>query len=322
MDIKKKYNHFSIESEFLKKNYFQKLFTTKKDATKRENVITQLPAMISKDTPLESVSGLIKESVMATYKTMKGIKTKLLPIFDTESKDLKTKSYENMLIKAGIFFGIDTDNVVYSERNTNFVRNLFVELVNDGRIYEDCSINYRSIKEQKTLGTDELQQKKMNVKQYNIRYFVDTKNISLIVPTLRPETIFADVALAVNPDDKRYKKLIKSKVIIPIINKTIPIIADESVDPMKGTGIIRVTPAHDEKSLMIAQKNGLKIDKFAIDKSGCFTKCAGDFCGKEAKEFVKNIVKNLDDIHNLESVTHQEVDVAFHRKTGEKARPL
>lgn len=322
MDIKKKYNHFSIESELLKKNYFQKLFTTKKDATKRENIIVQLPITISKDTSLASVSGLIKESVIATYQCMKGIKAKLLPIFDTENKDLKTETYENMLTKAGIFFGIDTDNIVYSERNTNFVRNLFVELVNEGRIYEDCSINYRSIEGQKTLGTDELQRKKMNIKQYNLRYFVDTKNISLIVPTLRPETIFADVALAVHPDDKRYKKIVKSKVIIPIINKTIPIIADESVDPMKGTGIMRITPAHDEKSLAIAQKHGLKIDKFAIDKSGCFTKCAGDFCGKEAKEFVKNIVKNLDDIHNLESTKHVEAETAIHRKTGEKARPL
>lgn len=160
------------------------------------------------------------------------------------------------------------------------------------------------------------------MKQYNLRYFVDTKNISLIIPTLHPETIFADVAIAVHPDDKRYKKLIKSKVIIPIINKTIPIIGEESVDITKNNGIMRITPTHDTKSLIIAQKHGLKIDKFAIDKNGCFTKCAGDFCGKEAKEFVKNIVKNLDDIHNLESVTHQEVDVAFHRKTGEKARPL
>jgi len=167
-----------------------------------------------------------------------------------------------------------------------------------------------------------LQYKKTQVKQYNLRYFVDTKNISLIVPTLWPETIFADVALAVHPDDKRYKKLIKNKVIIPIINKTIPIIADESVDPTKGTGIIRITPAHDKQSLMIAQKNGLKIDKFAIDKSGCFTKSAGDFCGKDASEFVKNIVKNLDDIHNLESTKHIEAEVAVHRKTGEKAWPL
>jgi valyl-tRNA synthetase len=162
----------------------------------------------------------------------------------------------------------------------------------------------------------------MQVKQYNLRYFVDTKNISLIVPTLCPETIFADVALAVHPDDKRYKKLLKNKVIIPIINKTIPIIADESVDPMKGTGIMRITPAHDKKSLMIAQKHNLKIDTFAIDKSGCFTKSAGDFCSKKASEFVKNIIKNLDDIHNLESTKYIETEVAVHKKTNEKARPL
>ena len=82
---------------------------------------------------------------------MKGVKAKLLPIFDTEEKNLKTENYENLLTKAGVFFGIDTDNIVYSERNTNFVRNLFVQLVQDGQIYEDCSINYRSIQEQKTL---------------------------------------------------------------------------------------------------------------------------------------------------------------------------
>lgn len=155
----------------------------------------------------------------------------------------------------------------------------------------------------------------MQVKQYNFRYFVDTKNISLIVPTIWPETIFADVALAVHPDDKRYKKLLKNKVIIPIINKTIPIIADEAVDPTKGTGIMRITPTHDKKSLMIAQKHGLQIDKFAIDKQGCFTKSAGDFYKKNANEFIKNIVKNLSDIHNLESTKKVDADVVFHKKT-------
>lgn len=321
-DIKKKYNHLSIESELLKKNYFQKLFTTKKDTTKRETVITQLPIIISKETSLESMSGLIREDVIATYQTMKWIKAKLLPIFDTEGKNLKTENYENLITKAGVFFGIDTDNIVYSERNTNFVRNLFVELVQEWRIYEDCSINYRSIEEQKTLGSDELQTKNMEVKQYNFRYFVDTKNISLIVPTIWPETIFADVALAIHPDDKRYKKLLKNKVIIPIINKTIPIIADESVDPTQGTWIMRITPTHDKKSLMIAQKHGLPIDRFAIDKDGCFTKSAGDFYKKNANEFIKNIVKNLADIHNLESTKKIDVDVVLHKKTGERARPL
>ncbi len=321
MDIKKKYNHFSIESELLKKNYFQKLFKTKKNA-KFESIITQLPITITKDTSLASLSGLIQEDILAKHQLMMGRKSRLISIFDTESKDLKTENYENLLTKAGIFFDIHNENIVYSEKNTNFVRNMFVELVQEGRIYEDCTINYRSIQEQKTLGTDELQRKKQQVKQYNLRYFVDTKNISLVVPTLWPETIFADVALAVHPNDKRYKKLLKNKVIIPIVNKAIPIIADELVDPTKGTGIIRITPGHDKISLLIAQKHGLSIEKFAIDKSGCFTKCAGDFCGKSAEEFISNIVQNLDDIHNMESTKNIEVDVAVSRKTGEKARPL
>lgn len=321
-EIKKKYNHFSIESELLKKNYFQKLFTTKNNTTKRDTVITQLPISISKNIQLSSIQQLIKEDVIAKYQTMKWIKAKLLPILNSDEKNLKIENYENLLVKAGVFFGIDTDNIVYSERNTNFVRNLFVQLVQDGHIYEDCSINHRSIQEQKTLGNDELNYKNIQVKQYNIRYFVDTKNISLIVPTIWPETIFADVALAVHPDDKRYKKLINAKVIIPMVNKSIPIIADESVDPTKGTGIIRITPTHDKQSLIIAQKNNLKIDKFAIDKNWCFTKCAGDFCGKNVKEFIKNILKNLDDIHNLESTEYTENEIALHRKTEERARPL
>jgi c-di-GMP-related signal transduction protein len=71
LETKKKYNHCSIESEFLKKNYFQKLFTTKKNTTKRETVITQLPITISKDTSLASISDIIKEDIVATYQIMK-----------------------------------------------------------------------------------------------------------------------------------------------------------------------------------------------------------------------------------------------------------
>ena len=320
-EIKKKYNHCNIESEMLKKKYFQKLFASKK-TTKRDTIITQLPIDISKDITLASISDTIREDVVAKYQTMKGKKTKLIPLFDAEEKNIKTETYQNLLIKAGIFFDIDNENITYSEKNTNFVRNMFVQLVEEWRIYEDCSINYRSIEEQKTLSTEEIERKQQQTKQYNMRYFIDTKNISLIVPTTFPETIFADVALAVHPDDKRYKKLIKNKVIIPIINKSIPIITDESVDPTKGTGIMRITPAHDKKSLIIAQKHGLETNKFAIDKNGCFAKTAGDFCGKKACDFIKNIIKNLDDIHNLESTSYCQIDYPINKKTGEKARPL
>lgn len=320
-EIKKKYNHFSIESDLLKKNFFQKIYNNKEKNTPN-SIITQLPIYINQDIKIGSIRDLIKESVIITYKNMQGSSIKLLPIFDTEWKNLKTENFQNILTKAGIFCDITKDNIIYSEKNTNFVRNLFVDLIKSWDIYEDRAINYRSIDKQKTLGNDEIEHQRKKIKQYNIRYFVDTKNISLIVPTTWPETIFVDVALAVHPDDKRYKKLLKNKVIIPIINKAIPIIADESIDPLQGTGIIRITPTHDSQSLQIAKKHGLTKDKFAIDKKGYFTKYAGDFQHKEAKAFIKNIIKNLDDIHNMESILYKEEDIVIYKKTGERAWPL
>ncbi|MEI7920039.1 MAG: hypothetical protein WCH65_07995 [bacterium] len=129
-EIKKKYNHCNIESEMLKKKYFQKLFASKK-TTKRDTIITQLPIDISKDITLASISDTIREDVVAKYQTMKGKKTKLIPLFDAEEKNIKTETYQNLLIKAGIFFDIDNENITYSEKNTNFVRNMFVQLVEE-----------------------------------------------------------------------------------------------------------------------------------------------------------------------------------------------
>ncbi|MBU0627273.1 class I tRNA ligase family protein [Patescibacteria group bacterium] len=92
--------------------------------------------------------------------------------------------------------------------------------------------------------------------------------------TNTPETLFGDVALAVHPQNKRYHTLVGQKAIIPIINKTIPIIADERVDMFANNGIMRITPAHDLFSLQIAKDHDLPIDCFAIDQDGCFTKHA------------------------------------------------
>ncbi|NOZ44848.1 MAG: class I tRNA ligase family protein [bacterium] len=99
-----------------------------------------------------------------------------------------------------------------------------------------------------------------------MRYFIDTKKDSLVVVTHRPDTIFSDVALAVNPLDKRYKKFVGKKVIIPIINKTIPLIADERVDMTRDDGVMRVNPGHDTLSLSIAKDYGLPTNLLAIDQ--------------------------------------------------------
>jgi len=140
-------------------------------------------------------------------------------------------------------------------------------------------------------------------KLYYVRYFVDTKKHVMIVATTRPETIFADVALAVNPLDKRYKKLIGKKVIIPIINRTIPIIADEYVDMTFGTGALKITPAHDPNDFDIAKKHQLPLDVFAFNRDEIFTEQAGHlFVNKRVGEFRENVIQYLKDIGNLEKV--------------------
>ncbi len=319
-DIKKKYNYELVESEYEQRRFFQKLF--KNSNHKPETIITQLPFIFKKDADASSFSHLITLDIRAKYQIMQGKKAQLLTVFDDEQKNINQEKYERLFNQLGIFFGSEKEHISYCERNLNLMKDTFVSLVKQGIIYEDCRINHRSVAEQKTLWTDEIQWKKMWCKLYNLRYFIDTKSVSIVVPTFFPETIFADVALAVHPDDKRYKKMLKHKVIIPIINKAIPIIADETVDPTQGTGIIRVTPWHDAQGLLLAQKHGLKKDKFAIDKNWCFSKLAEDFAGKKVDEFGHNIIQNLDDIHNLESVKTVEHEVAVNKKTWERALPI
>lgn len=190
------------------------------------------------------------------------------------------------------------------------IRNRIVHFNQMKWIDKDYAINYRSNRLQTNIAADDIVWKKKKDKVYHIRYFVDTKNITLVIATTTPETIFGDVALAVHPEDKRYKKLIGSKVLIPIVNKSIPIIGDETVDAAKDNGIIRVTPCHDRQGLEIAKRHALKLNKFAIDHQGCFTKAAGHFQGKKVGDFFENIIQNLDDIHNLESTKIEEYEVA------------
>ncbi|MFA5748379.1 MAG: class I tRNA ligase family protein, partial [Candidatus Absconditabacterales bacterium] len=113
-----------------------------------------------------------------------------------------------------------------------------------------------------------------------------------------------------------------SKVIIPIVNRVIPIIGEESINMSLDNGIVRITPGHDEFSFQIAPKHKLSTNKFVIDTDGNFTNLAGDFAGKKVSLFIDNIIQNLDDIHNLESVVNFEYDIVVSKKSGEKLYKL
>lgn len=176
----------------------------------------------------------------------------------------------------------------------------------------------------KTVLSDlEVESKEVTGKIYYIRYFVEGKGDSITVATTRPETIFADVGIAVHPKDRRFKKRIGRNVLIPIVNRPIPVIADEDVAIDFGTGALKITPTHDPTDFDIARKHELPMDRYAIDKQTRFTELAGEhFAGLDAYEYFDNLIQMLREIGNLEKAQEHTHNVPFCTRTGCRIQPL
>lgn len=345
MDFPKKYTHQSIQQELLARQKRAKLFGNKdikKPGEKWSIALLSGPILLSPvTTSYSQLLQTIKEDALARYFRILGKQVRFCPRFSYETGNHQEEDKKKMTInqrskniekqkerwvkqmmRLGIGFDEKQCISMISPMTTRSLRNTIDYYMQQGRIQDDMAINYRSNLRQTNISPEDIVWKKVRGNIYNIRYFVDTKNITFVVGTNSPETIFGDVALAVHPEDRRYKKLIGHKVIIPIINKTIPIIGEESIDITKNNGIMRVTPCHDTRSLGIAQKHNLKVNTFAIDHNGCFTKLAGDFGEKKVVDFLDNILQNLEDIHNLESVHQEEYEIPTDKTSGEKLQPI
>ena len=143
----------------------------------------------------------------------------------------------------------------------------FIELFNKGLIYKDKRLVNWDISLQTAISDLEVEQVEKQGEFYYLKYFIVDSLKYLEVATTRPETLFGDQCLAVNPNDTRYKGLIGKKVHLPLSNETIPIISDEHVDIDKGSGVLKITPAHDFNDYKIGKKNNLKL-KVVFDKFG------------------------------------------------------
>ena len=135
----------------------------------------------------------------------------------------------------------------------------FVRLYDKGLIYRgDKMVNWDP-KAKTAISDEEVIYKEQNSDLYYVDYKILDSDSVITVATTRPETILGDTAICVNPNDKRYKKIIGQKVVVPLINRLIPIITDNYIDPEFGTGALKVTPAHDINDYLIGQKNNLEI---------------------------------------------------------------
>ncbi len=148
------------------------------------------------------------------------------------------------------------------------VQNMFIKLYHDGYLYRDKKIVNWDPEAKTTLSNEEVVYKEKTAKLFYLKYKLESSEEFLLVATTRPETIFGDTAVAVNPNDERYRKLIGKKLIVPLVNRAVPIVGDNSVDLEFGTGCLKVTPAHSEKDFEIGLRNNLDIiDVFNDDAS-------------------------------------------------------
>ena len=187
------------------------------------------------------------------------------------------------------------------------VTKVFVDLYNKGLIYRgERIINWDPIAKT-ALSNEEVIYKEDKGAFYHLKYFIEGTNEYLDVATTRPETLFGDTAVAVNPNDERYKKYIGKNALLPIVNRLIPIIGDEHADPEFGTGVVKITPAHDPNDFEVGLRHNLERI-VCLNPDATMNEAAGKYAGQDRYECRKNLLEDLEKdglLIRIEEITHQ-----------------
>ncbi|WP_194976870.1 valine--tRNA ligase [Aquiflexum lacus] len=204
---------------------------------------------------------------------------------------------------------------------SNAVISVFIDLYNKGKIYRGIRMVNWDPLGKTALSDDEVITKEISSKLYYIQYKIEgTENDHLTIATTRPETIMADVAICINPNDLRFTHLKGKKAIIPLINRAIPIIEDEYVDMEFGTGCLKVTPAHDVNDYELGVKHKLEVIDILND-DGTLNEKAQILIGEDRFIARKKIGKLLDGIGQLEKVEDYKSNVGHSERTDAIVEP-
>lgn len=163
------------------------------------------------------------------------------------------------LRKLGVSLDWDRERFTMDEGLSKAVKEVFIKLYNDGLIYRGEYIVNWCPHDKTALADDEVNHIDKKGKIWEIKYRIKDTDDYVIIATTRPETMLGDTGVAVNPNDERYKHLIGKKVILPLMNREIPVVADEYVDMEFGTGVVKMTPSHDPNDFEVAKRTGLEF---------------------------------------------------------------
>ena len=350
--LEKKYNHKEVEKDkyktWLDKGYFKS-----GDKTKKAYTIVCPPPNVTGVLHIGHAWDMTLQDTIIRFKKMQGYDTLWLPGMDhaaiaTEAKVVKrikeegkTKTsigreeflkecwkwtHEHADIirkqwgKLGLALDYDKERFTLDEGLTKAVKKVFVDLYNEGLIYRgEKIINWDPVAKT-ALSTEEVIYQDDPGAFYHLKYIIDGTDEYLDIATTRPETLFGDTAVAVNPKDKRYQKYIGKNVILPIVNKKIPIIADEHADPEFGTGCVKITPAHDPNDFEVGNRHNLER-VVVMNEDATMNENAGKYEGMTREKCREELLKDLEKeglLLNIEKMTHS---VGHSERTGAVIEP-
>ena len=336
--LETKYNHLEVEKNKYE-TWKEKGYFTSGDLSKKPYCIVIPPPNVTGKLHLGHAWDTTLQDIIIRYKRMQGYDALWLPGMDhagiaTQAKvDAKLRDlginprslsrekwleyawewkeeYANNIheqwAKLGLSLDYTKERFTLDEGLSHAVKKVFIDLYNEGLIYRGERIINWDPKAMTALSNEEVIYKDVEGAFYHIKYYIEDSDDYLEVATTRPETLFGDTAVAVNPNDERYKKYIGKNVILPVANKKIPIVADEHADPEFGTGVVKITPAHDPNDFEVSNRHNLERI-IVINSDGTMNENAFKYNGLDRFECRKQLVEDLEKeglLIKIEKITH------------------
>lgn len=225
------------------------------------------------------------------------------------------------LKKLGCSLDWNRVNFTMDDHYSDAVIDVFIDLHKKGKVYRGVKMINWDPSAKTALSDEEVIHKQVNSKLVYINYpMADDPSKHMTIATVRPETILGDVAIAVHPEDPRYKDLVGKKCLVPLINREIPIIADDYIDIEFGTGCLKVTPAHDINDFNIGQKHNLEVID-TLNEDGTMSEAAQLYIGQDRFVVRKQIVKDLEEKGYVTKVEDYQNQVGFSERTDAVIEP-
>ena len=222
----------------------------------------------------------------------------------------------------GISVDYNRESFTLDENLTKAVKKVFVDYYNKGLIYRGEKIINWDPAAQTALSNEKVIFSEEKSAFYHLKYKIEGTEEYLDVATTRPETLFGDTAVAVNENDERYKKYVGKNVELPLMNKVIPIITDEHADMEKGTGVVKITPAHDPNDFEVGNRHNLERIVIMNDDATMNENCPAKYVGmtrEEAREAVLEDLKEAGLLLEIEPLVHE---VGHSERTGVMVEPM